>query len=204
MEIQFRYSIDHEVTRVINTLEKLLWYREQGYRPTLPKGTSERSSREEIASAVGREYRGDQFIEAEQGIRNDFSEYLNTFLHTLRRYSDVVIDHIVLKLTRYGTSGSYQIPNFIVFDITDARGIKTIYHEVAHLVFEREFIQCDVSHWHRERIIDMLLHSDDFAFLEYSIWQRDYHGADVAVDDFFAKYFLTDREEFYRQLCGRP
>ncbi len=202
MKIEFRYSIEDELTRVQNTLEKMLWYREQGYRPTLPVGISETSPEKEIREAVETAYREKDYREAEQDIRRDFSECLDRFLQVLAKYSLEVPENLIMKLTQFGTSGSYQFPNFVVFDIHDVRGLKTIYHEIAHLAFEQEFLQNNVSHWQRERIIDLFLHTEDCEFLQYDIWQRDYHGVELSVDPVFAELFLVDRSAFYVRVCG--
>lgn len=202
MEIQFRYSVDDEVARVQNTLEKILWYREQGYRPIVPEGISDRSSDEEIRRIVAAMYEESDYEKVAEEIRNDVSVNIVRYFEVLGKYSSGAPDNLIIKLTRYGTSGSYQLPNFIVYNIDDARGIKTIYHEIAHLVFELEFIQHTVSHWQRERIIDLLLHTGDFAFLAYEIWQPDYHGVENVIDPSFEEYFRSHRSAFYARICG--
>ncbi len=148
-------------------------------------------------------YEESDYEKVAQEIRNDVSVNIDRYFEVLGRYSSGDFDNLIIKLTRYGTSGSYQLPNFIVYNIHDARGIKTIYHEIAHLVFESEFVQYAVSHWQRERIIDLLLHVGDFAFLNYDLWQRDYHGEEVLIDPTFDELFLSHRSAFYARICGR-
>lgn len=202
MNIEFRYSVDDEVSRVKKTLEKMSWYQGEGYQPVLPEGISSESAEDEIRFAVEREYKEQDFIQTAGMIRSDFDQCLFQYIEALQTYFEYVPKELIIKLTRYGTSGSFQLPHFIVFDIQDRRGVKTIYHEIMHLCIEKECEEHSVSHWQKERIVDLALHSHSFSFLKYDIWYRDYHGAEVDVDPLFTSFF-SDRSSFFMALCGR-
>lgn len=202
MNLEFRYGIDIETDRVKKTLEKMGWYQIQGYRPSLPDSILEGSTEGEIRDAVTKEYREESYRLAEKNIRAEFDRIGGILRKTLEQYFESVPSSLSIKLTGYGTSGSFQLPNFIVFDVYDRRGVKTIFHELIHLCLEEEFQKNAVGHWDKERIVDLILHSEQFSFVEYADWQRDYHDAEHRIDKIFAEYFFSDRDRFYSEICG--
>ena len=203
MNIVCKYGIEIEIDRVLKMLDKFSWYVENGYNPTLPVGITELSSNDEVKNSIINEYNSIIYSSAESKILADWSLIQNKLYKVSVKYFPFVPNEIVLKLTKYGTYGSFQLPNFIVLDLNNKRGFLTIYHEFIHLCLEDELVRNKVSHWDKERIIDNILHSDLFNFLHYSFWQRDYHGSVERVDDIFKAYFFSNRDRFYSELCGR-
>ena len=108
-----------------------------------------------------------------------------------------------VRLTQYGVSGSYQLPNFITFEIDSKDGIQTLFHEMIHLMIESDVQTYGVKQWEKERTVDLILHSEPFAFLEYQKWQRNYHGVEKIVDPLFHELFFTDIHQFFKQVSSK-
>ena len=64
--------------------------------------------------------------------------------------------------------GSYKLPNLVIYNINNKKGFKTIVHEIIHLLIENQIQEFKIQHWEKERIVDLILNSDEFSFLEYN------------------------------------
>jgi hypothetical protein len=87
-----------------------------------------------------------------------------------------------------------------VLNIRSTRAIRVLVHEIIHLMIESDVQKYHISHWEKERIVDLVLHLKPFAFLRYQKWQRDYHGAEKTVDKLFQDHFLDDPKGFFQNL----
>ena len=163
ISIEFEYGLDSEVQRVQNTLDDLKWLKENKYRYSLPvfQSEPEKVSNEEIQNSVKKEYSTVEFKIAEEAVRSAWEEKWTK----IEKIQNTIIgadklDHIKIVFTRYGTGGSYRIPNRIVINLQGKIPeylIKTVIHECIHLMIENLILKNKVAHWHKERIVDLIM-----------------------------------------------
>jgi len=49
----------------------------------------------------------------------------------------------------------------------------------------------------KERIVDLILNSKEFSFLEYNSWQNNYTGVEKYIDELFNSHFFKIQENFF-------
>lgn len=192
IQLQIKYGPDREFARVRWTLKRLPWFRKQGYHENfakLPQGIVETSSDDEIRAHIAAEYEGQQFADMSRYISGRWSEVSDGFAR-LRALPGVRMDDTyIVELTRYGSGGSYH-PDTSSIDIriTDRNKeniIGTVVHEIVHISIQHLMEKYAVSHWRKERLVDLLL---DHCFP--SLHKMQPIPEDVScVDDAFTEYF---------------
>ena len=153
IELKFEFSIESEIKRVENTLAKINWYKKNGYKPYLP------NDRANIKSAVIKEYDGALFNKVSIAITRDWNNFSGDLATKLASINLKYEPIYKVKLTKYGVSGSYNLPNKIVLNVREKGTkdlIRTIIHEIIHLAIEDLIIKFKVSHWQKERLVDLI------------------------------------------------
>jgi len=201
MKLNIKFGIDFELKRVKNTLAKMDWYTSQGYNPRLPEGINIKSSQNEIKAKLTKEFDKRKYEEIKDKILLDFSKINKILSKKLKEIfkKDVPITFVVY-LTNYGTGGSYDLPNIIIFNSNSKKGYKTIVHEIIHLIIEPWIKEYKIQHWEKERIVDLILNSREFDFLEYNSWQLNYHNVEKRIDALFNSYFFKNPEAFFLKI----
>ncbi len=197
MRLNIQYGIEREVERVLYTLHKYEWYQKQGYKVFLPDGVDVESTKEDIHRKIQKVYDFSEYHEKGKRIEQNFSNYSQLFGNALTKVFEILPEEIELVLTRYGVGGSYRLPSTVLFNIQYTIGVENLFHEVVHLCIEPYIKKYAVSHWEKERVVDLILHSKEFAFLKYSKWQKNYHSAEERVDELFRMYFPGDLERLF-------
>jgi hypothetical protein len=199
MKLKIKFGKLFELNRIKNSLSKLDWYNSQGYKISLPEAVGKDSTDDEIKEAI--EYNEEDFKDYANKLTEEFSLINDKYFETLKEIFDVEIPEVYeVYLTKYGVGGSYNLPNKIIKKITAKKeGIKTIVHEIIHLIIQPLIDKNKISHWEKERIVDLILNSKEFSFLGYDIWQKDYHGAEK-IDELFEEYFFEDVKGFFEKI----
>jgi hypothetical protein len=201
IELKFKYGIEIEFVRVKNTLAKMDWYISQGYTPRLPDGIDGESSDAEIRNQIVKEFDKKRYDEMVNKLIVDFSTHSKQFSEKVENiFGNNVPKIFNVNLTNYGVGGSYHLPNVVIFNINMKKGIKTIIHEIMHLLIEGWIKKYQIQQWEKERIVDLILNSGEFGFLEYSDWQKDYHDTEKYIDGLFEKYFFENPENFFAKI----
>jgi len=201
MELKIEFGIDFELKRVSYALKKLEWYDSKGYHPKLPEGINKQSSEKEIKNQIIKEFEEKKFKEVANQISSDFStikEKLSKKLNEILNKN--VPETFFVYLTDYGTDGSYTFPNIVIFNINNKKGFKTIVHEIIHLLIENYIQKYKIQHEEKERIVDLILNSEEFSFLEYNFWQDSYNGVEKYIDELFNMHFFKDSERFFSKI----
>ncbi|MBU1906536.1 hypothetical protein KKD71_00085 [Patescibacteria group bacterium] len=201
MKLNIQYNIDFETKRVQKTLEKLDWYNEQGYRPRLPDDISKQSTESEIKKAIEDEFDLYVYAQAEQQMIERFEPIVEEFGAALVEMFGESLEVVTINLTGYGVGGSYHLPSTIVINHHMSDLFKTVIHEVVHLMIQEQIEQHKIKHWEKERIVDLILNSEQFAFFECDSMQ-DTKGTEKYVDGLFNKHFWQDREKFFRMVAA--
>jgi hypothetical protein len=136
-------------------------------------------------------------------INNDFSTIKDRLSKKLKEvFKKNTLETFLVYLTSYGAGGSYNPPNVIVFNINNKGGLKTIIHEIIHLLIEDQVQKYKIQHWEKERIVDLIMNSKEFDFLKYNFWQRDYAGAEKYIDKLFDDYFFKNQKNFFSNIAA--
>ncbi|MBU1032441.1 MAG: hypothetical protein ABII13_05545 [Patescibacteria group bacterium] len=202
LELDIKFGIDFEENRVGGVLHEMDWYDSHGYRPKLPKGIDRTSSEQDIQKAVEAEYSEDDFQEVE-ALLNDLNETLSEVSAKLERiFGDKSPAKLEINLTKYGMGGSYHPPDGMTLnaDVKKEHLRKTVVHELTHLFAQPYIEKYDIAHWDKERIIDLILNSDEFTFVKYNSWQPDYRGAEKHIDPLFKKHFFQNPDDFFAKM----
>lgn len=197
MDLKIKFGIDFELERVTYTFNELGWYNKQGYKVRLPNGISEKSSKDEIKDQITKEFDEKKYIDLSNKINSNFLLLQTDFTNVLKKNFDKMPDNFIIYLTNYGVGGSYDFPNKVILNYNYSRGIKTVLHEIVHILIEDKIQKYSVEHWEKERIVDLILNSKEFKFLHYNYWQSGYNDAEKYIDKLFNKYFFKDQEEFF-------
>src|SRR3989338_3488586 len=160
IELNVVYGLDQEIERVRNTLERLPWYKQQGYRVGLPQNISEQSSLGEITNSVSYEYSEAGYEAFTQWIKAQWHQIPAGFEELKKIPSFHLRNAYTVFLTKYGSGGSYDAQSGKVIVNIETRGkekiIGTIVHEIIHTGIEYLIVSYDVQHWHKERLVDLI------------------------------------------------
>lgn len=202
MDIQINYGKNVEFERVKSTLKKLDWFNEQGYKIGLPKGITEKSSDNNIKNQIKKEYNQETFDSYSRELLYMFNKIKDQFEKTLKEvFGDKIPNNFEVYLTRYGVGGSYNLPNRIIKNCTHPKeGIKTLVHEIIHLIIQEKIDEHEIKHWEKERIVDLILNSKIFSFLEYNYWQSSYNSIENYIDPLFKKLFFKNQNKFFLRI----
>jgi len=136
-----------------------------------------------------------------EDIKKGFSEIRQKFCKKIKNVFGKDFDVIKIFLTNYGVGGSYKLPNEIILKFPFKKGAKGVAHEIIHLLIQEDVIKYKISHWEKERIVDLILHSREFAFLDYNYFEP--YKIDVGhVDSLFMKYFFRNRDKFFSEISS--
>lgn len=162
IEINIIYNFKREVNRVKSTIEKLSWYKKQGYlNIALPKNLSEQSSSEDVTNAISFEYLETDYEEFAQWMKEQWSELISRIKKLNEIPSFHLQDKYNIVLTKYGTGGSYYPETSEVIVNIKTKGkervMETIIHEVIHMGIDHLIESHNVKHWYKERLVDLIM-----------------------------------------------
>ena len=189
--IKFQYGVEHEVKRVINTIEIRTWLINNGYRFSLPQGLQDSQLNEEglIRELIQKEYNEDIYEVAEKAISKSWNGNCKLIKEINGKLVDSYsLDELNVILTKYGTQGSYIQPNSIIVNVSAIPPeflIKTVVHESIHLMIEQLIKINAVDHWIKERIVNLIVDLEfrsRFKMGSTPAWT-------MPVDDIFKLYY---------------
>jgi hypothetical protein len=186
--LNIEYSPKLEIERVSQTLKRAAWYREHGYaeKLTLPPGIDldYEYSPKQVEQAVKAEYEEALYADFKKQIEDGFATIANsaTFTDSPLKFEN----SYTIRLTKYGTGGSYHLPNTIVINIIKMKAsVGAILHEMIHLAIEPLIQQHSVSQKSKERLVDLLLKE---LFSEYA-YEQSRFADNNQVDETFEAFY---------------
>lgn len=202
IELNFIFSKESEFHRIRNTLNRIDWFEENGYDfkkqlklPIYDKNASD----DEVMRLIDVDWDVSKYLEIKDLILASKSD-LDSACSKLDSLFDVRKDSLNVTLSRYGSGGSYWLPtNSIFINVHNIHPVKTVFHELVHLYVQPFIDEFNISHWKKERVVDLILHSDKFSFLNYDNWQGDYQGVIPFVDKEFYSFF-ENLIAFFRKI----
>ena len=166
------YAMDLEVKRVQETVQKIAWYKENKYTVTLPNDLKEGIlAHEDIFNSVDWEYSDSLYCLTAQKIQLELKKenVENQLQDMFSKFELSLPNEIIIQLTRYWTKWSYNPPNEIILHLEQKRPlISVILHETIHLLIHSYIEKYNISHWHKEVLVDFLFKQ---AFPEISFQQ---------------------------------
>lgn len=175
------FSEQKEIERVQGIYKKIDWYRANGYDIDVPK----------------------------KDIHKELSDNKRKYQETSEKLNRLSIDTASVDkifkpikydvfLTMYGTKGSYVPPGGIIVNIRN-RTIKditdTIIHEYIHLQIHKYIKKYNITHWDKERIVDLIVNK----YFKINRWQN-IKKYKTDIDKLFNKYFEESLSTFFRKI----
>lgn len=203
--ITFKYGIEQEVKRVVNTIETKAWLTNNGYRFSLPQGFDDSQSNgdELIKRLIQEEYNRADYEIAEAAISKSWKGNCKLMKEINDKLVDShQLDELNVILTKYGTQGSYIQPNSVIINISAVPPeflIKTVVHEAVHLMIERLIKKNAVDHWVKERIVNLIV---DFEFKSRFKMSPAPEWV-ILVDEIFKKHY-PDLESIMKKAPHAP
>lgn len=162
INLKITHSKEIDVNRIINTLKDWGWFQEKKYRLTLPTGVSPKSDQAEIITAVDQDFANNEAAYQKEtwDLLSRWEKYGKILEEKLVGISLIPLSEYELMLTSYGVGGSYHTPNKIIVNIKASFQfglLRTVLHEIIHLNIEKYIKEFEVSHWTKERIVDLLM-----------------------------------------------
>jgi hypothetical protein len=121
---------------------------------------TENSSEEEIRAIVSHEYESEYYETISKEIMDMWGK-ASQGLEDLRCVSDFHLhDEYEISLTRYGVGGSYSVDTGrVIVNVRKRDGERTVSvvkHEIVHMGIEHLIQEYNVSHWKKERLVDLI------------------------------------------------
>jgi hypothetical protein len=96
----------------------------------------------------------------------------------------------IVYLTKYGSGGSYELPNIININLLHERSkrlLRSVIHEIIHLAIEKYIDEYKVEQWKKERIVDLFFvrYFPRRVFVRDSYIAMDTQKVDQIFDDNF-------------------
>lgn len=201
MKINIKFGKEFDKNRIKNTVIRLDWYKKHWYKPQLPKGIDDKSTDSEILEKVGQEYEEESYKNIAKTLLNEFSVFSDKLEQLLISiFGKNIQTNFNVYLTKYGVGGSYLSSNEVILNINNNFGIKTVIHEIIHLMIEENVKKYNIKQFEKERIVDLILHSPKFYFLKYNFWQKNYNNVEKYIDVMFEKYFFKSQDIFFVEI----
>ncbi len=164
IKFSIKYSKELEIQRVLSTKKKLKWYFDNGYNlnnSALPKYISikelDKAPKGELIKYINEEYTPKLFQLNKKEISFLLPDYLNKLEDYFSKINVKPILNIRIILTKYGTAGSYIVPNIIVINVSNFFSIgliRNILHEIIHLHIQDLINKYEIKQWEKEIIVD--------------------------------------------------
>jgi hypothetical protein len=158
-------SLDGEFVRIKNTLSRMDWYVENGYKPALPPELQPiLNEKRIIADDEIKKFLERNFDEGEYETK--FGELLKgwkgkgqIFIEKLKSVGLEIENKYEIRLTKYGTGGSYNQPNNITINIESTKREQKwhlLAHEIIHLAVQDWINKYQIGQWEKEKIVDLI------------------------------------------------
>lgn len=199
LKLEIIYSKEFEINQVIDTFQQSDWFHDNGYKVTLP--TKLRSSYENgvltdnIEIAVQEDFDEKYYQEQKDFLVKNLEKVFSQATDEFAKTGLTILDKYKIFLTRYGTGGSYSLPDKVIINIDFFSGgdlLLTAIHEIVHLVVEPLVNLYQINHWTKERFVDLII-----AQIVPSL--KNFQNLPInteAIDDVFAKNYPEIKKIF--------
>lgn len=186
------YNLEQESAYVRHLVSKMPWYQDHGYaleNIKLPAGVSGSSSTSEIDEALRGEYSDEKYRAHAQLLKKQWKSVEGAFLKLKSNSAIRVHDHYGVVLTRYGMGGSYDLEtNQVIIRIgtkQEASLLGVVVHEIVHMTMQHLIDQYCISHWRKERLVDLMVERYFPGLNKMQRTREDVSLVDSAFEEFF-------------------
>ncbi|MBU1557820.1 hypothetical protein KKC45_02565 [Patescibacteria group bacterium] len=162
INLKINYSVEDEVNRIMFVVEKINWYKENGYKLWLPEYFSSENpdfkNPEYIKKTILKEYNEDDYKKQEKHIIDKLPIISAVLEKFFSEVSIKPLNEYGVNLTKYGTGGSYHSPDRLTINIKacpESALARNIIHEIIHLAIQEWIVKYEVNHGTKERIVDL-------------------------------------------------
>ncbi len=158
MDLKIKFGKRFEIDRIKSSLEKKDWYKSHNIGILLPGGVK---TPEEVEDYVNKNFIEKDYKKEEDKILILYREINEKFTRAIKSHLKKELPKkLNIRLTKYGTGGSYSLPDSVIINISSRRPlIYVLKHEILHLLFEREIISKNLSHEEKEEFIKKIENS---------------------------------------------
>jgi hypothetical protein len=159
MKINYSYTVEGELRRVEDTVNREKFFRENGYQPTFPEGLNfENFNITKAKVRIKKEFAEDLVNRVKDKLDRDWEKHrsqIESFLEILPYEKPSELN---IVFTRYGMGGSYYVPNKIIINLRNVNSpLFILTHELLHLLIEEPVIlKHKLSQWDKESLVDYL------------------------------------------------
>ena len=187
----FKYSVNYEIRRILYSLKKINWYKENKYYVALPMELGlfgNKVTQNSLREMVKKEFKNDHYRRISLQLSRSWKTTGQKVIPNLIEDGFKLKKYYYIYLTKYGVGGSYHLPNKIILNFQRRKNkylIKTIIHEIIHLSIEKLTQKYKISHWQKERLVDLIV------LKVYPKWKevQKISQPDKKVDNTFRKYY---------------
>lgn len=170
-KVIFKFNdLNNEISRVFNCLKTLEFYDRNNYPINLPKiekyiiqgllkNKIDKDIEAKFEKIIKDNYDKDKFDKQIQEIEKKWRENeLEFFIKSEKLLQIEPLKKYYCNFTQYGVCGSYNPPDLIIINIVTCKNItKTIAHEIIHLMIHDLIEKYKISHWEKERLVDLYI-----------------------------------------------
>jgi hypothetical protein len=184
-----QYQKEFEVVRVKNCVSKLFWYDENGYKVSLPEKVTAQSSGAEIKAQVESEFNEEKYLQFATELKIEWQQFSSEFEKVKGEATIAFSDKYTVLLTKYGTGGSYNATSDQIIVKIEGRTVSsvlgTLVHEMVHIAIQKFIEKYEVTHWKKERLVDLILEHYFPSLRSMQIITEDVSEVDKAFNQFF-------------------
>lgn len=205
-KLKIQYSVDLETQRVFSMIKKIEWFNKMGYKINLPEKIKSmdlnkmaKMTKKDIKKIITEEYKVQNYQRIESVIEKRWSNVSTKLFLNLSTTNLKCEPFYILTLTKYGTGGSYNLPNTIILNFNRKipdNLIRIIIHEIIHLSIQPLIEKFMINHWSKERIVDLIMAKATPELAKMQNLPQNTKKIDKLFDNFF-----PDVEKIIRQCA---
>jgi len=152
MKLVIKYGKRYDTNRIAFYLNEQDWYKSHKIRIILPEKLK---TNEEIKDYIDKNFNEEEYKNIGDKILTSYNKISKIFSQKIKsKLNKNLPKELNVLLTKYGSGGSYIMPNSIVINIDyNIPFMYTLKHEFLHLLFDEEIVKKNLSHEEKESFI---------------------------------------------------
>ena len=203
IKINIQYSVQKEVERVLDTINRIDGSIKRGYdieKLLFPQNLSYKDfklmDKKQIEELIIKEYDINDYEKNIKYIQDRWIQIEPNLSKGIEKMKIPLIPKFNIIFTKYGIVGSYCSPNTIIVNFQKFyyEGVlRSIIHESIHLIINPFILKYKIDHWSKERIVDLIFLD---IFPKLSKMKVILNTSEL--DKIFYKYFPNIEEVIFR------
>lgn len=205
-------SVEEEIRRVLNVIQKSEFYSKNNYKPRLPplsatslkklkRNPNNKRLINQLCLTIKEERKKASGLDQchIDKTKKDWYKVEDKFLKRAERIIKIKPQKkYFTRCTFYGVGGNYKPPTVITLKIISLFvSYRTVAHEIIHLLIEPFIEKYKIPHWYKERLVDLYLNK----ILDSQRWQNIDKAVIKATDKVFNKFYQKGAEIIIKELA---